>query len=245
MHSPEQPRSSASLRGAALAVAFVTLGAGCGTQQGPTLFPVTLRVMNDARPMPGAQIVIRDRPQGSTDAQGAFRMRMTGVEGATVPVTVRCPAGFVSPSEPITVTLRSTIAIDRNAHAGGMETTVQCPPDQRIAAVIVRTPNRANLPVFYQGREITRTDLQGVAHMIFKVRPRDVLVFRLDTSSQPQLRPANPSFNVATREGDDVYVSTLNFEEAAAPRVVRRPTGPAVPIIRRIPPGRHGGGGFF
>ncbi len=244
MQSLEQPRSSVARR-AALAVALVALHGGCGTQQGPTLFPVTLRVMNDARPMPGAQIIIRDRPQGTTDAQGSFRMRMSGVEGLTVPVTVRCPSGFVSPTDPIGVTLRSSIAIDRNAHNGGIETTVQCPPDQRIAAVIVRTPNRANLPIFYQGREITRTDLQGVAHMIFKVRPRDVLVFRLDTTAQPQLRPANPTFNVATREGDDVYVSTLNFEEATPPRVVRRPSGPAVPIIRRIPPGRHTGGGFF
>lgn len=244
MHPSEQPRLSARRR-AALAVALVALGAGCGSQQGPTLFPVTLRVMNDARPMPGAQILIRDRPQGSTDAQGSFRMRMTGVEGLTVPVTVRCPSGFISPAEPITVTLRSSIAIDRNAHGGGIETTVQCPPDQRIAAVIVRTPNRANLPIFYQGREITRTDLQGVAHMIFKVHPRDVLVFRLDTSAQPLLRPANPTFNVATREGDDVYVSTLNFEEAPAPRVIRRPSGPATPVIRRIPPSRHVGGGFF
>jgi hypothetical protein len=114
-----------------------------------------------------------------------------------------------------------------------------------VAAVIVRTPNRANLPVVYQGREVTRTDLQGVAHMIFKVRPRDVLAFRIDTSSQPLLRPASPTFTVATREGDDVYVSTLNFEEAAAPRQARRPTGPAVPVIRRIPPSRNHGGGFF
>ncbi len=230
----------------ALALALTaTLGAGCGTQQGPTLFPITLRVMSDARPMPGAQIVIRDRPQGTTDAQGSFRMRMTGVEGGVVPVTVRCPSGFVSPADPVQVTLRSSVAIDRNARGAGIETTVQCPPDQRIAAVIVRTPNRANLPVFYQGREITRTDLQGVAHMIFKVHPRDVLMFRIDTTSQPLLRPANPTFNVATREGDDVYVSTLNFEEAAPPRQPRRPSGPAVPIIRRIPPSRHMGGGFF
>ena len=249
MHPHERPRSSlrAAARGATLAVALLpALGAGCGTQQGPTLFPITLRVMTDSRPMPGAQILIRDQAQGTTDAQGSFRMRMTGVEGGTVPVTVRCPNGFISPAEPVPVALRSSIAIDRAAHAaGGIETTVQCPPDQRIAAVIVRTPNRANLPVFYQGREITRTDLQGVAHMIFKVHPRDVLMFRVDTTAQPRLRPANPPFNVATREGDDVYVSTLNFEEAAAPRVVRRSTGGGGPIIRRIPPGRGGGGGFF
>jgi hypothetical protein len=160
-------------------------------------------------------------------------------------VTVRCPEGFTSPTEPVRVPLRSAVALDRNARSQGIETTVQCPPDQRIAAVIVRTPNRANLPVIYQGREVTRTDAQGVAHMIFKVHPREVLSFRVDTAAQAQLRPASPTFTVATRETDDVYVSTLNFEEAAAPRRPRAPSGPAVPVIRRIPPSRHGGGGFF
>jgi hypothetical protein len=239
MHPPTSSRRSVSH-----AVAFaVFLAGGCSSQQAPTLFSITLRVMTDQRPMPGAQILIRDRPQGTTDAQGSFRMRMAGSEGAVVEVTVRCPEGFQSPAEAVRVPLRSAVALDRNTQ--GIETTVQCPPDQRIAAVIVRTPNRANLPVMYQGREVTRTDLQGVAHMIFKVRPRDVLAFRIDTSAQPLLRPASPTFTIATRDHDDVYVSTLNFEEAPAPRPPRRPSAPSVPIIRRIPPSRNPAGGFF
>jgi hypothetical protein len=219
----------------------------CSGQQGPSLYPVTLRVMTDQRPLSGAQVMIHERVQGTTDAQGNFRMRMAGTEGTSVDVTVRCPNGFVSPASPTAITLRSTVAFDRNARSGGIETTVQCPPDQRIAAVIVRTPNRANLPVVYQGHEVTRTDNQGVAHLIFKVRPRDVLVFRIDTSSQPMLRPANPTFSIATREGDDLYVNTLNFEDSPAPRQPRRPTntGPRQPRIQRIPAGRGGGGGFF
>ncbi len=196
--------------------------------------------------MPGARVLLQNNLQGTTDAQGAFRMRMAGIEGAVVALKIECPTGFTSPADPINVTLRSAVTIDRNARATGIETTVQCPPDQRIAAVIVRTPNRANLPVFYQGREITRTDLQGVAHMIFKVRPNEALTLRLDTTAQPLLRPANPTFTINTRASDDVYVSTLNFEEAAPPRVIHRPSGPAVPVIRRIPPSRRmGGGGFF
>ncbi|MFO0604000.1 MAG: hypothetical protein U0324_12540 [Polyangiales bacterium] len=230
---------------AALAAAAALAVGGCSSQQAPTLFSVTLRVMTDQRPMPGAQVVIRDRPQGTTDAQGSFRMRMAGTEGAVVEVTVRCPEGFQSPAEAVRVPLRSAVSLDRNAQATGIETTIQCPPDQRVAAVIVRTPNRANLPVVFQGREVTRTDLQGVAHMIFKVHPRDVLAFRIDTSSQPQLRPASPTFTVATRDGDDVYVSTLNFEEAAAPRQVRRPARPSAPVLQRIPPSRNRVGGFF
>ena len=83
MHPQHRPSAhhAALASGAALALA---LAGGCGSQQAPTLFPVTLRVVTDQRPMPGAQIVIRDRPQGTTDAQGSFRMRMTGAEGAVV-----------------------------------------------------------------------------------------------------------------------------------------------------------------
>ncbi len=234
---------SAYARARAVALSLAA-AVGCASQRPPTLFPVTLRVVSDTRPMSGARVLIRDREQGATDAQGSFRMRMTGTEGAVVELTVRCPDGFISPAEPVRVTLRSATALGASTANTGIETTVQCPPDQRIAAVIVRAPNRPNIPIIYQGRELTRTDLQGVAHMMFKVRPRDVLMFRLDTSAQPNLRPASPTFTVATRDTDDVYVSTLNFEEAAAPRVVRRPARPAGPVIRRIPSGRPVGGFF-
>lgn len=198
--------------------------------------------MSDNRPLPGAQILLRERELGSTDASGNFRMQTPGVEGTTVDLTVRCPNGFTSPAQPIAVVLRSTIALDRTQQATGIETTAQCPPTHRIAAVVVRTPNHGNLPVLHNGREITRTDLQGIAHMIFRVAPQEAITLRIDTTGQPNLRPQNPILTVTTREGDDVYVASQNFEEVV-PRVVRRPT------IRRGPgpvrvPARRGGWPF-
>lgn len=218
----------------ALALALSGAASACGGNQAPTLYPITLRVVSDNRPMPGARILLRDRELGATDANGAFQMQTPGVEGTTVDLTVRCPDGFTSPAQPVPVVLRSTIALDRAQRGAGIETTAQCPPSQRIAAVIVRTPGRANLPILYNGREITRTDLQGVAHMIFRVAPREPIAFRIDTTAQPTLRPQNPLLTVTTREGDDVYVASQSFDEEQV-RVIRRPSGPRPVGPTRIP----------
>lgn len=217
---------------AALAVASA---AGCGGNQAPTLYPITLRVVSDNRPMPGAAILLRDRELGRTDANGAFQMQTPGVEGTTVDLTIRCPDGFTSPAQPVAVVLRSTIALDRAQRGAGIETTAQCPPSQRIAAIVVRTPGRGNLPIQHNGREITRTDLQGVAHMIFRVAPRETIQLRINTDGYPQLVPRNPVLTVTTREGDDVYVASQNFDEEAVRPVVRRPSGPRPVGPTRIP----------
>lgn len=223
---------------AALALVAGRALVGCGNAQPPTLYPITLRVMTDARPMPGAIVLYRDRELGRTDTTGAFVLQTPGTEGTSLGLTVRCPDGFVSPAQEVPVTLRSTVALGDGGGAG-IETTVQCPPAHRIAAVVVRTPNRPNLPIVYNGREITRTDLQGVAHLIFRVNTGDTLSLRVDTSGQPLLRPQNPTLTVHTRPTDDVYVATQNFSEEAPPRVAPRPSAPRPAGPQRIPARRN------
>lgn len=226
-------------------VALSLLGAapGCGNTAPPPLYPITLRVMSDNRPLPGAAVVIGGRELGATDAQGRFRMETVGVEGSSVEVVVRCPAGFRSPAQPLSVVLRSTVQLDQAQRGQGIETTAQCPPTQRIAAVVVRVPGRPNLPILYENREITRTDLQGIAHMIFRVGGGDTLRLRVDTREQPLLRPANPELVVHTTDADNVYVSTQGFEEAAPPRAPRPRAAPVNRGPQRIPARRPGG--FF
>lgn len=225
--------------------ALTLLGAapGCGNTAPPPLYPITLRVMSDSRPLPGAAVVIAGRELGATDAQGRFRMETVGVEGTSVEVVVRCPAGFRSPAQPLAVVLRSTVQLDQAQRGQGIETTAQCPPTQRIAAVVVRVPGRPNLPILYENREITRTDLQGIAHMIFRVGGGDTLRLRVDTREQPLLRPANPELVVHTTDADNVYVSTQGFEEAAPPRAPRPRAAPVIRGPQRIPARRPGG--FF
>ena len=228
---------------APLALSLVGLGLGCGNTAPPPLYPITLRVMTDSRPLPGAAIVIGGRELGATNREGRFRMETVGVEGTSVEVTVRCPAGFRSPAQPVAVVLRSTVQLDQAQRGQGIETTAQCPPTQRIAAVVVRVPGRPNLPILYDNREITRTDLQGIAHMIFRVGGGDTLRLRIDTHEQPLLRPANPELVVHTTDADNVYVSTQGFEDAAAPRAPRPRAAPVNRGPQRIPARRPGG--FF
>ncbi len=194
--------------------------------------------MADARPMPGATVLYRDRELGSTDATGAFVLHTPGVEGTSLNLTVRCPTGFVSPPQDIPVILRSTISLG-DGGSTGIETTVECPPAHRIAAVVVRTPNRPNLPILYNGRMITRTDLQGIAHLIFRVNTGESLSLRVDTSGQPLLRPQSPTLTINTRPTDDVYVATQNFSEEAPPRVAPRPSAPRPAGPQRIPARRN------
>ncbi len=230
------------------AIALGTLGcaaAGCTPPPPPTLYAITLRVVTDGRPMPGAQVAYHDRVLGTTDVSGLFSMRTTGQEGAAIPLNVRCPEGWTSPVQPVTVTLRSAVSLAHTQSQAAIETTADCTPTQRIAAVILRAPNRANLPVMYQGREITRTDPQGVAHMIFRVDPGEMLSFQLRTTDQPQLRPESPLLTVTTHPADDVYVLSQNFEIATnvpTHRTHPRPTRGPVPV--RIRP-THGGAGIF
>lgn len=226
-----------------LALSLLGLASGCGSSAPPPLYPITLRVVTDGRPLPGAAVVIGGRELGATDAQGRFRMETVGTEGTAVEVVVRCPPGFRSPPQPLAVVLRSTVQLDQTQRGQGIETTAQCPPTQRIAAVVVRIPGRPNLPIVYDNREITRTDLQGVAHMIFRVGGGDTLRLRIDTHEQPLLRPANPELVVHTTDSDNVYVSSQNFEDAPPPRVPRPRAAPVNRGPQRIPARRPGG--FF
>ncbi len=67
---------------------------------------------------------------------------------------------------------------------------------------------------------------------------------RINTAQQPQLRPASPPVTINTRDADDVYVKTVEFDE----EVIRRPVvhhGPVRTGPVRIPTHRPAGGGFF
>lgn len=226
----------------ALTILPLTL-ASCGSAQSPTVYALNLRVTSDGHPMPGAKILLGTRELGSTDSHGMFSLRTTGQEGSSVDFTVQCPRGFTSPSEPVRVPLRSSVTLDGGLRTAGIETSVPCPPSQRIAAVVVRIPNRANLPILYQGREITRTDPQGIAHMIFRVNVGEMLQLQVSTAEQPLLRPVSPLLRIATQNRDDVYVSTMNLEQMAAPRAtVHR--APVVHRPIRIVPRRTSGGAF-
>jgi hypothetical protein len=133
---------------------------------------------------------------------------------------VVCPDGFESPGEPLVVAVRSQTS---NAKRPVHQAT--CVPLKRTVVIGVRVNDGPNLPVMYLGHEIARTDSFGAAHAVIQVSAGEPFRVTLDTSSNPALRPANPSAELSVGEGDDIVV----FEPKVAPekkptRRMRRPT---------------------
>ncbi|MBL8680365.1 MAG: hypothetical protein JNK05_14405 [Myxococcales bacterium] len=214
-----------------LAAALLLAGAGgCDKPNAQKRYRVTFEVRVDRAPAVGARLFIRDRPVKQTDEQGQAQLLLPGEDGTAYQVRVACPPGTEGPTAPITVTLRTLELADRAAAQRGIVQTVQCRPLERTLGVVVRTEGQSNIPVFWQNREIGRTDQGGVAHLTFRVRPQTPVQLELRTAENPQLRPENPRQTFTVAENDDVQVWDQTFQEEQG----RRP--PRVRSTRRAPP---------
>lgn len=225
------------LRCAAAAALAALAGASlsaCEEEKPPQRYRLTFEVYTDLQPLPGAELLVRTRSMGRTDAAGTLQLELPGRDGLVVPVTVRCPEGMRGPQAPIEVTLRTLNILDRASAARGIVNRVNCPPNDRSVAVLVRTDRRANIPVLWQGREVSRTDESGLALLTFRVRPSTPLQLAMNTSEQGQLRPQNPTRQFLSPDSDDVVVWDQEFHEEAAPSARPRPR-PHVGPIRRGP----------
>lgn len=207
----------------------------CGGGRPPQRYRVTVEVYSDLNPLPGAQLSVRGVPAGTTGANGAAQLLLAGSDGTVVPVTVRCPDRTRSPLAPIDVTLRTVQVIDRAAASRGVVHRVNCPPQDRSVAVIVRTDGRAGLPVIWQGREVSRTDQSGVAHLTFRMQPSSQFQLGLATDTQPILRPQSPVHQFLVADADDVFVWDQEFHDETPVRVRPRAFRP---MIRHIGPVR-------
>ena len=90
----------------------------------------------------------------------------------------------------------------------------------RSLVVAVRAKNGPNLPVKYLGRELARTDAEGVAHALLKVAPSEQVTLVLDTSdpAHERLRPKNPEYTLVMRARDEVAVFDQTFTLQPLPR---------------------------
>jgi hypothetical protein len=89
----------------------------------------------------------------------------------------------------------------------------------------VRARGGADLPVKHLGREIARTDAEGVAHALLKVAPTEQVTLVLDTSdpAHERLRPKNPEYTLVMRARDEVAVFDQTFTLQPLPRAKAKP----------------------
>jgi hypothetical protein len=223
----------------ALALAAV---AGCGDDPPPPPFPITFTAVADEQPLAGVEIRLNDRVLGSTTASGDLRANLRGQEGSIVAYRARCPQGYRTPDETPQLVLRRFRGLDEEAAARGVVVRIDCPPAERIGAVIVRT--QPNLPVTMNGLLLARTDAAGVAHLPLRAAPNTSFTLTIDTNENPYLTPRNPVHAFTLADRDEIFIVDQPLEEdrpVVRRRRVRRrapePAGPTLPI--RLGPTRR------
>jgi hypothetical protein len=187
---------------------------------------IVLRVEADpGKPIKGADLFFSGQKIATTDDSGMGKLRLTGKDGETFDVVVKCPEGFTSPSRPVSVVLR------RLADGKRPEYAALCPPTTRLVVVAVRAEGGPNLPVMYLGREVARTDTSGAAHVLLRLRPDEQFDLVIDTTEKgnERLRPQNPQNAFFVKQKDDVFT----FDQKFTLEPIRR-----VPVKGRPPPKR-------
>ncbi len=187
------------------------LSACSGEAKEKPALEVLIKVTADpGQPLEGAQLVFAGKPVGTkTDAKGETTLTLTGSEGDTYDVAVKCPTGYQSPVKPLTIPLH------RLADPGKPpEYEVSCPPTTRTVVVVVRAENGANLPVVHLGRVVAKTDSSGAATILLKDLEADTQFdLTLDTTEKGNefLRPQNPSNVFTVKRSDDVFLFDQKF----------------------------------
>jgi hypothetical protein len=204
-----------------LALFACTVGAGCRRKEA-AIYPVTFRAFEDGRtPLEGVELFANGQTVGTTAGDGVLKVDLTGPEGALVKVTARCPKGYRSPERLPSLTLRKLLSLDQAVASRGIQVSVECRPELRASAVVIRTNNRADVPIIVDGRERARTDTSGAALIVTKQPPGSTFRVKLDTSTLASLKPQSPELTFTVPDSDEVFVFDQDFSEDAAERPKR------------------------
>jgi hypothetical protein len=197
----------------ALCLGALALLGGCSRveidEPKPIPFEAQINVVSDpGKPLPGAMVMAGTKVVGKTDANGSAKVRFGGKEGDQVDLSIKCPADYLSPSAPVTISLRRLTPGSRPPQ---FEST--CPPMLRTVVVGVRADNGPNLPVTYLGRTVARTDASGAALFTIRVKPQEQVLVTLSTSEKgaETLRPESPTLTFLAKDRDDFVVLDQTF----------------------------------
>jgi hypothetical protein len=174
--------------------------------EAPT-YPITVSVYGDARqPLAGVELFDQKTLLGKTAASGSVSLKLTGNEGSTVSLRVKCPATFKSPEKPVVVGLR---LMSPGSPAPKFE--AECVPLVRTVVVGLRAENGPNLNIVRLNQLVGRTDEHGVAHVRLLVSPGEQVALTLNTSASPLLRPQNPSLSFVAADRDEMLLLEHKF----------------------------------
>lgn len=221
-----RPRALAAL--IPLAVAAAAALAACDPPPITHRYAITFAGRTDAgAPLGGVAITANGAALGVTGPDGALVVDVRAVEGKLLRVTATCPEGFRAAAAETEVRLRRLAGAARGAPQP-VVVNAECRPRARRAAILVRTPGLAGVPVRYRDREVARTDGDGVAHVLLELAPQSRLQLALDTTAHPRLRPRDPTAEFVLGDADEVFV--FDYQPAVTPLPPRKKKA------RRAPP---------
>jgi hypothetical protein len=211
----------------------------CEEERPPPTFRVTFTARADDAPLAGVRVIANGRGLGETNERGVLRVDIAGREGQAVAVNAQCPDGHRQPERLPLLTLRAFRGLDPAAQERGIEMSIACPPTERTAAVVIRAGNQAGLPVTMSGREVARTDDNGVAHVVFQMQPNTTFRLQLDTTGREDLQPQSPGATFTVADADDIFLFDQPFQikqkrRRWRPRAAAPPEAPTAMVPMRI-----------
>jgi hypothetical protein len=195
---------------------------GCSSDKSArALFEVQFQASSDdGEPLAGVIIAGNGKKLGVTAADGTFTSHLRAREGSTLRPRATCPKGFREPLQPQPLTLRRFRSLDRKADE--LRVSIECRATERLVALVVNTDRRPDLPVVMDGREIGRTNSEGVAHLALRMAPNTTFRVALDTSDQRTLRPKSPTATFTVGDADSLVLFDQAFVEEIKRKKRRR-----------------------
>ncbi len=207
----------------AVLVAVVASGvAACKPPPPPAPVTVFVRVLDESKePVGNAEIAAQSQVIAKTGGDGRAEITVSGREGATYLVDVRCPAGYRSPEAALEIR-----RLD-NGSASPPEYVTHCNRLRHKLVVNVKTTGvGGSLAVLYLGKPLTRTDTDGKARVELEGNALERIDLQLDTSDPAftKVHPQNPtgSFEIPSHDGETSFDVKFTQDKKPPKKLVKR-----------------------
>jgi hypothetical protein len=210
-----------------LSIAF----AACKPVPPPPPVTVFVKVVDEGKsPVEHAEIASASQVITTTNGDGRAEITVSGREGATFFVDVRCPQGYRSPEAPLEIRRLDNGAAtapeyvtkcNRLRHRLVVNVSLKAPPGSSVSG----------LPILYLGKPLTKTDAEGKAKVALEGDVLERVDLTIDTSDAAfaKYHPQNPvgSFEIANHDGDTTFEMKFTVDKAppkraAAGRVIKQ-----------------------